>query len=482
MGSPRLALSKHVWTVLLVTFVAACASGTGEPATPEPEDAGETDMAAPEDAAEDVPPPDVSGDDVPAEPDTSEPQTYTPANPGQPSPLTTSYDCVPSEEVCDGLDNDCNSLVDDNIACACTSNTQCYGGPPITAGQGRCRVGVRACEGEFFGICNAWVGPAEEICGDGVDGDCDGLVDEGCCKDFEICGDGIDNNCDGTVDNLCSQESEETFTVGVTVQDRPVDIIMVVDNSGSMRDTAERVESNLNEIATVFRNRNVDYRFAVISRRGNGGTDVCMQPPLAGDACADTETFRHLNQPISQGSLFYHSLLCFDQCEAGGTLADFIRPDSLLQFVMISDNDSSMSWEQFFTAMASMGRRDFVVHTSTALTFDRHCIDPGDRGITYVFAAEQTGGETFDICEDWADVTDDLFDSTLTQLRTTFTLERRPIPETIRVSTRLEGTTTETASPLGEWTYDQTLNTVRFRLSAAPTEGIEVVIRYTTIE
>jgi cysteine-rich repeat protein len=37
----------------------------------------------------------------------------------------------------------------------------------------------------------------EEVCGDGIDNDCDGMIDE------EVCGDGIDNDCDGQVDEGC---------------------------------------------------------------------------------------------------------------------------------------------------------------------------------------------------------------------------------------------------------------------------------------
>jgi hypothetical protein len=42
-----------------------------------------------------------------------------------------------------------------------------------------------------------------EICGDGIDNDGDGLIDEGC---VEICNDGIDNDGDGLIDEDCPQE------------------------------------------------------------------------------------------------------------------------------------------------------------------------------------------------------------------------------------------------------------------------------------
>lgn len=47
--------------------------------------------------------------------------------------------------------------------------------------------------------------PPVEICGDGIDNDGDGLVDEGCPPGAtEICGDGIDNDGDGLVDEGCA--------------------------------------------------------------------------------------------------------------------------------------------------------------------------------------------------------------------------------------------------------------------------------------
>jgi hypothetical protein len=43
--------------------------------------------------------------------------------------------------------------------------------------------------------------PPTERCGDGIDNDGDGLVDEGCA---EVCGDGLDNDGDGLVDEECA--------------------------------------------------------------------------------------------------------------------------------------------------------------------------------------------------------------------------------------------------------------------------------------
>lgn len=119
--------------------------------------------------------------------------------------------CEPEDEVCDGFDNDCDGEIDeDNVCCE--------------PEQEICDDKDNDCDGEIDedGVCDqppACI-PSDEIC-DGIDNDCNGKIDENnicdvpadCEPEEEIC-DGKDNNCDGKIDenNVCNIpdcESEE---------------------------------------------------------------------------------------------------------------------------------------------------------------------------------------------------------------------------------------------------------------------------------
>jgi hypothetical protein len=134
---------------------------------------------------------------------------------------------LPVTEVCNGLDDDCDTRTDESVTRACGTDV------------GACVAGTETCAGGRFGACAGATSPIDEVC-NGADDDCDGSTDEGlvrgcgtdvgeCVAGRETCRGGAYSACEGSVgptreacdgarDENCDGASDEgcTCTTGAT--------------------------------------------------------------------------------------------------------------------------------------------------------------------------------------------------------------------------------------------------------------------------
>jgi hypothetical protein len=113
---------------------------------------------------------------------------------------------TPSAEICNGIDDNCDGAVDEDIG-------------QTTCGLGECYHTIENCIGGVSQTCNPMQGASAEIC-DGKDNNCDGIVDNGlgtttcglgeCNHAIENCIDGAPQTCnpfEGAVPESCADET-----------------------------------------------------------------------------------------------------------------------------------------------------------------------------------------------------------------------------------------------------------------------------------
>ncbi len=191
---------------------------------------------------------------------------------------------------------------------------------------------------------------------------------------------------------------------------RPLDIVWVIDNSGSMDQEARLVQDGLNTFAARIGPSGItDYHVIVMTQTGW----VTVPPPLG----TDPTHFLFVNQDVQSHDAFQRALQRLPDFRS------FLRTDATMHFVFVTDDESATTASSFLANMQTALGKEFVAHVIVSPPGSTHCGGPAllcggctgpygsgaANGQQYWDIAAATAGLQLNICSaDWTSVFDAL--------------------------------------------------------------------------
>lgn len=196
-----------------------------------------------------------------------------------------------------------------------------------------------------------------------------------------------------------------------------VDVIFVIDTSGSMDDEIEQVKQNINTFAKSIGNTGLDYNVIMIGRRAPPSPfplppgvmlpGLCVPPPLGGANCADGPKYHHLDFEVDSVASLQ---IILDQYPR---YAAWMRPSAYKIFIEVTDDNSSVASADFDTKLLAKAPEQFGDATKRRYIFNSICgykrgtevLSPEkcetamNNGDIYQQVSKLTGGTVDSVCE-----------------------------------------------------------------------------------
>jgi hypothetical protein len=257
-----------------------------------------------------------------------------------------------------------------------------------------------------------------------------------------------------------------------------VDILFVVDNSGSMGGNQANLQNNFDSFMNAFTAAGVSYQIALITTDSSD-----FVGDIITNATADpvTEFNDQIDSIGTRGSAMEVGLwFAYESTTTGdassGSTTGFFRDPARLVVVYVSDEQdwsthrSSMTPSDYSASLSSLkSSSSLVIAHAIAGDHPSGCSTNGGAtyGDGYYDVVNDLGGTFMSICaSDWSTTMDTLARESLAQLD--FALSDTPIEDTIEV--KINGVVSS------DWNYEASANTVVFTVS--PSDGSNMDISY----
>ena len=263
-----------------------------------------------------------------------------------------------------------------------------------------------------------------------------------------------------------------------------VDILFVVDNSGSMFANQTNLKNNFGAFMAVFVSAGVDYQVAIITTDQSefvGDVITPLTPDPVGEFEDQVDLIGYSGWAIEKGLWFaYESTTTGDASPSSSV--GFLRETARLVVVYISDEpdastslsygggSTTMTPSDYSVSLLSLkSSSDLVIAHAVAGDYPSGCSTNGGAqfGDGYYDVVTDLGGTFMSICDsDWSVTMDTLARESMAIL--SFPLSESPIEDTLTVS--VDGVLST------DWIYDSSANSVTF--TVAPSNGSSIDIQY----
>lgn len=267
-----------------------------------------------------------------------------------------------------------------------------------------------------------------------------------------------------------------------------VDVLWVVDDSGSMYDEQVALSANFPVFFDFFDGSGLDFHIGVVStdmsamHRSGKLVEFEGQNFIDPDTLDAARIFEGMAMLGTRGSATEKGIdatWTALEVERDGHNAGFLRDDSSVHVVVVSDEgdfSTQVTPNELGAYLNGLRTDPDDVSFSSIVSPQPVCRSAATPGLEYVAVTQMVGGIEWSICdEDWSDVLRRL-GIQASGLKREYFLTQLPVPHTIQVTVVDRGEERTFLQDV-DWLYDPVRNSIRF-LEYVPNPLSEIVIDY----
>ena len=274
-----------------------------------------------------------------------------------------------------------------------------------------------------------------------------------------------------------SRKVKETF-YQVKSQREKVDILWVVDNSGSMEEEQDSLARNFDLFIEEFLKKDIDFKMAITTtdpydygRAVKGIEGLTKSEALKDEAAFLDDFIERVRVGINGYGKEQGLKTSLNFLNRYGS--NFLRKGAFLIVIYLSDEDDQSGiypdrfYELIIKHKSNPGQVKIFSIVNLKGQSHSYYESPGER---YCTLSEKTGGLCSNIRDDFSQILQD-FGKKMAELKDIFLLKKQPYGNKFEVL--VEG-----RSVLSGWSYDEKSNAIKFEENALPVEGEKVEVIY----